>query len=137
MVRMNPDTLDNAATNDVTTKAELGVVGKSSIEFVYPIFYGEQQVGTGVTNMVNVGGEPGHLKSAPVPARIAGLATTAESAERKLMMEVLKAMPKEAPEGAWTYDTAVRFSDEDVNKHANHASYSRFFEDAKEVRQCT
>merc|ERR1712032_733384 len=42
-------------------------------------------------------------------------------------------MPKEAPPGAYTIPVVVRYSDEDVNKHANHSAQARYFEDAKEI----
>jgi acyl-CoA thioesterase FadM len=128
---MDPGALDGAATHDVVTHCDLGVVGKSSIEFKYRINYGNQQMGTGIVNMVNVGGVPGALKSSPVPDRVRGLAAAEESSDRKLMMSVLNEMPKDGPAESFVYNTKIRFTDEDVNKHANHASYARFFEDAK------
>lgn len=35
--------------------------------------------------------------------------------------------------GAYSMPLIIRHSDEDLNKHANHSAYARFFEDAKEV----
>ena len=131
MVRFDPGALDEAATHDVITHCDLGVIGKSSIEFKYRINYDSKQVGTGVVNMVNVGGQPGALKSSPVPDRVRGLAAVEESEDRKLMMQVLNDMPKDGPADSYVYKTIIRYTDEDINKHANHASYARFFDDAK------
>lgn len=49
------------------------------------------------------------------------------------MQAALKECPTEASDGAYTLPLAIRHSDEDLNKHANHSAYARFFEDAKEV----
>jgi len=130
MINMVPDALSKAAGRDVHTVCEVGVIGKSSIEFKYKIRYDDECVGTGVVNMVNVAGEPGSLKSSPVPARVKALAAQTESDDRKLMSSIMKAMPADAPSSAFIYSTSIRYSDEDINKHANHASYARFFEDA-------
>jgi acyl-CoA thioesterase FadM len=131
MVLMDPGALDAAATHDVVTHCDLGVIGKSSIELKYRVNYGSQQMGTAVVNMVNVGGVPGALKSSPVPERVRSLAAAEESSDRQLMMSILKDMPKDGPADSFVYKTKIRYTDEDINKHANHASYARFFDDAK------
>merc|ERR1712187_329686 len=49
------------------------------------------------------------------------------------MKSELVAVSKAAPPDAYTTAVRVRYSDEDVNKHANHSAQARFFEDAKEI----
>jgi len=39
----------------------------------------------------------------------------------------------DAPANRFEYRLQVRYSDEDMNKHANHSAYARFLEDAKQA----
>mmetsp|Transcript_51637 Transcript_51637/g.109720 ORF Transcript_51637/g.109720 Transcript_51637/m.109720 type:complete len:303 (-) Transcript_51637:147-1055(-) len=133
MVRtLHPDVLTDACDHEVTTKVEIGDVGKTSIEFRYKIFYDTTMVATGTTTMVVAAGEPGKLKPSPVPEAIKNLASSEPGADKIFLMESLNSQPKEAPKDAYVVPLVIRWSDEDVNKHANHSAIPRYFEDAKE-----
>jgi len=134
MIRLaRPGILSEAVDNEVLTQCEVGAVGKTSIEFRYRILFADRLVGTGCATMICVGGTPGNLKPSPIPKAVIALAAPEEGDDRKFLMDSLAALPKEAPAGAYMTPVVVRYSDEDVNKHANHSAQARFFEDAKEV----
>eukprot|EP00747_Dinoflagellata_sp_TGD_P023070 gnl/TRDRNA2_/TRDRNA2_129537_c0_seq2.p1 gnl/TRDRNA2_/TRDRNA2_129537_c0~~gnl/TRDRNA2_/TRDRNA2_129537_c0_seq2.p1 ORF type:complete len:260 (-),score=49.55 gnl/TRDRNA2_/TRDRNA2_129537_c0_seq2:215-994(-) len=140
-LRMAPGALESAATQKVTTEVTLGVVGGTSVEFRYRVLYGETHVGDGVVLMVCVGGKSdertgGKLSPTPMPARVKSLAPEGARGgpmDRSAVLADMKAVrptaPAEGPE-CFVYKVVIRYSDEDVNKHANHSAYARFCEDA-------
>lgn len=138
--RMEPGALDSAAEQVVSSVVSVGAVGGTSIEFRYQVLYGDRVVGDGVVLMVCVEGEPGKMKPAPVPARIKALAASdgnrAGLTDKAFAIAELKRVPRSPPargDMSFAYDLIVRYSDEDVNKHANHSAYARFCEDALET----
>mmetsp|Transcript_117563 Transcript_117563/g.379419 ORF Transcript_117563/g.379419 Transcript_117563/m.379419 type:complete len:302 (+) Transcript_117563:73-978(+) len=128
-----PGALMEAVDNEVATQVEVGDVGRTTLEFRYKILFGSQQVATGSTVMISTAGTPGNFKPHPVPDDVKALAAAEASADAKFMRETLASVAKEAPAGAYATPVVVRYSDEDVNKHANHSAQARYFEDAKEV----
>eukprot|EP00929_Paragymnodinium_shiwhaense_P010408 TRINITY_DN115034_c0_g1_i1.p1 TRINITY_DN115034_c0_g1~~TRINITY_DN115034_c0_g1_i1.p1 ORF type:complete len:306 (+),score=35.88 TRINITY_DN115034_c0_g1_i1:61-978(+) len=134
MIRLaEPGALSQAVNHTVSTCCELGAVGRTSVEFRYKIFFGQRLVATATTTMIVASGTPGSLKPSPVPDSVRALAAPDEGADRKLLVDALAALPKEAPADAYSHPILVRYSDEDVNKHANHSALARYFEDAKEA----
>ena len=130
---LRPGILAEAVDEEVTTLCEVGSIGNTSIEFRYRILFGEREVATGCSLMICVGGTPGNLKPSPVPDDIRGLAADGGGEDKTFMQAALKQCPAEAPDDAYTLPLMIRHSDEDLNKHANHSAYARFFEDAKEA----
>jgi len=134
MIRLiRPGVLAEAVDNEVTTRVEVGDIGRTTLEFRYNVFFGEKQVASGCTVMIATAGTPGNFKPAPVPDDVKALASKNESSDGKFLKDSLAAMPKEPPADAYSTEVVVRYSDEDVNKHANHSAQARFFEDAKEI----
>lgn len=133
MVRVvKPGALSDAVNNAVRTYCEVGAVGQTSVEFRYKIFFGEHIVATATTTMIVASGTPGNFRPSPVPEAVRALAADDEGADRTFLSDGLARVPKEAPRNAYSHAVLVRFSDEDMNKHANHSALARFFEDAKE-----
>lgn len=130
---VRPGLLAEAVDNEVSTRVEIGDIGKSTLEFRYNIFFGTQHVATGVTVMISTAGTPGKFKPHPVPDDVKALASPEASADGKFMKSELAAVAKDAPAEAYMTPVVVRYSDEDVNKHANHSAQARYFEDAKEI----
>lgn len=130
---IKPGVLADAVDNEVVTRCEIGTVGKTSIEFRYKFFFGERLIGYGNVTMICVSGTPGNFKPSPVPDVVRGLGSPEPDETRKLMADSLAALPKAPPEDAYITTVVVRYSDEDLNKHANHSTMARFFEDAKET----
>lgn len=133
---MAPGALAKAPDADVSILVSLGSVGRTTVEFRYRISFNGELVGTGCVLMVCVSGTPGNFKPSPIPERVRRLAPTDTYGDRAFMQRGLQEVPKETPppsSGSFTYSMVVRHSDEDTNKHANHAAYARFFEDAREV----
>jgi len=130
---VRPGVLAEAADNEVVTRCEVGTVGKTSIEFRYKIFFGELLIGYGNVTMIVMAGTPGSLKPSPVPEVIRALGSPEPDETRQLMADALAALPKAPPGDAHINTVVVRYSDEDLNKHANHSTMARFFEDAKET----
>lgn len=128
-----PGLLSEAVDHEVTTRVEIGDIGKTTIEFRYTIFFGERRVGTGSTVMIATAGTPGNFKPSPAPDDVKALSALEPSANAKFMKESLVEVGKQAPDGAYAFAMSVRYSDEDVNKHANHSAQARYFEDVKEV----
>jgi len=134
MIRtVRPGILSTAIDNEVRVSCEIGAIGKTSIEFRYQVFFGQSLAATGCTTMIVVGGTPGNLKPTPVPEAIRGLASAEGDEDRKFLLASLDALPKAPSSGAYSLPVVVRYSDEDINKHANHSAMARFFEDAKET----
>jgi len=129
----------------VRTQVQLAEVGKTSIEFRYNVYFDNILVARGCAIMVNVTGPPGGLKPSPVPRRIADMAPTAEPTSHHLASkaELRKALaaplPATVPKDPLAFETTfvVRFSDEDVNKHANHTFLIRLVEDTLACAQAT
>lgn len=134
MVRtVAPGALAAAVDRAVTVRCEVGAIGKTSVEFRYKVFFDGELACTGCTNMINVAGPPGSLKPSPLPEALRGLASPqAEGEDRAMLQAGLRALPEAPPAGAYRCPLDIRFSDEDVNKHANHSAMARFFDDAKE-----
>lgn len=128
-----PGMLANAVDNTVTIKLEIGDVGRTSVEFRYAMLFGRHQVATGTTIMISAVGEPGGLKPGPVPDDVRTLASPSRSDDGKFMREALGQLPRTASADAYSHSVVVRYSDEDINQHANHSACARFFEDAKEA----
>lgn len=133
MVRMvQAGALTEAVDKEVVTSCTVGNIGRTTIEFRYRILFGRRLVATGTTTMIVVTGSPGNLKPSLVPDAIRAFAAADEGEDRRFLAESLAALPKEPPSDAYTVTLLIRFSDEDVNRHANHSALARFFEDAKE-----
>lgn len=130
---VQPGVLSEAAGAEVVISCEVGTVGRTSLEWRYRISFGDRLVATGLTTMIVTSGVPGSFKPSPVPEDLRKLAAPGESKDRAMLTRSLAALPKDPPAGAYTYAFTVRFSDEDVNKHANHSALARHFEDAREV----
>eukprot|EP00931_Biecheleriopsis_adriatica_P061964 TRINITY_DN37299_c0_g1_i1.p1 TRINITY_DN37299_c0_g1~~TRINITY_DN37299_c0_g1_i1.p1 ORF type:complete len:311 (-),score=71.65 TRINITY_DN37299_c0_g1_i1:17-949(-) len=130
---IRPGVLSEAASQNVTTRCEVGEVGRTSIEFRYTIFFGEQLVANAATIMIVTAGSPGNFKPSPVPDAVRRLASRANGEARQFMAEALSDVPREPPHDSWRMPLEVRFSDEDVNRHANHSAMARYFEDAREA----
>mmetsp|Transcript_21613 Transcript_21613/g.64965 ORF Transcript_21613/g.64965 Transcript_21613/m.64965 type:complete len:303 (-) Transcript_21613:71-979(-) len=128
-----PGILADAVDNEVSTTVEVGEVGRTTIEWRYRVAFGERQVATASCVMISTAGTPGSFKPHPVPEDVRALASPVASENAQFMKEALASVPKQAPDGAYVLPLAVRYSDEDVNKHANHSAQARFFEDAKEA----
>lgn len=134
MIRLEaPGILVDAADNRVVTRVEIGDIGRTTIEFRYKIFFGSRQVGTGSVMMIAMAGTPGHFKPTPIPDDVKPLGGKEPSPDAKYMKDALASVPKQAPSDAYVTSVVVRYSDEDINKHANHSAQARFFEDAKEI----
>lgn len=130
---VKPGALAEAVDNTVTVKVDIGDIGRTTIEYRYKIFFGSHYVASGSTVMIMTAGTPGNLKPAPVPDDVKALGASGESETNKFMKDALAGVPKEPPADAYTTRLIVRYSDEDVNKHANHSAQARYFEDAKEI----
>lgn len=130
---IKPGVLAEAADNSVSTRCEIGTIGKTSIEFRYKIFFGDRLIGHGNVTMIVVAGTPGNLKPSPVPEAVRGLGAVEPDETKHFMSDHLAALPKEPPADAYMTSVVVRYSDEDLNKHANHSAAARFFEDSKEM----
>jgi len=130
---LRPGALSEAVDNPVTTHVRIGDIGRTSLEFRYKIYFGDIHVADASTVMIATAGTPGKFKPAPVPDDVKALAASDESSVNRLMRSSLAEMPKEPPADAYIATLVVRYSDEDVNKHANHSAQARFFEDAKEA----
>jgi len=134
MVRLErPGILSEAVGHEVLVQCEVGTIGKSSVEFRYQIFFDERLAGTAVCTMIVVSGTPGNFKPSPVPDPLRRLAATEVSADQTALTQSLATISKQPVEGAYVYGFTIRYSDEDVNKHANHSATARFFDDAKET----
>lgn len=134
MLRLaGPGTLAEAIGQKVTTRCEVGAVGRTSIEFRYCVYFGERIASTGTTTMIVVSGLPGSLTPSPVPEAVRALAAHGGGQDRTFLADSLAALPMEPPPNAYATTCSVRYSDEDVNRHANHTTLARFFEDAKEA----
>jgi acyl-CoA thioesterase FadM len=147
----------------VRTAVRLAEVGKTSVELLYDVFFGDVLVARGCAVMVSVTGPPGGLRPTQVPRRVADLVMTTASpslpsspgavhrlatkAELALALQHMS-VPKTpaAPAGAalpssepLTFETTfvVRFSDEDANKHANHTFLIRLVEDTLAIARAT
>merc|ERR1719350_822339 len=129
----HPGVLTEVVGREVTTSVEIGAIGRTSIEFRYRIFFGEDLACTGCTTMIVASGEPGHLKPSPVPEALRSLAKPDGGEDREFLAEGLASLAKLPPAGAYAVPMTVRFSDEDYNKHANHSAMARFFEHAREA----
>eukprot|EP00933_Yihiella_yeosuensis_P045905 TRINITY_DN4132_c0_g1_i1.p1 TRINITY_DN4132_c0_g1~~TRINITY_DN4132_c0_g1_i1.p1 ORF type:complete len:333 (+),score=62.57 TRINITY_DN4132_c0_g1_i1:67-999(+) len=140
---VKPGVLGEAAMKEVATCVEIGEIGKTSIEFLYTIFFDNECVAFASTVMIVTAGTPGNLKPSPVPDDVRALGRKSSTEEpRSSSDEILRGreqrlslnnVPKEVPSGSYRTTASVRFSDEDVNGHANHSTQARFFEDAKET----
>lgn len=121
----------------VRTNVTLGEVGRTSIEFRYCVYYDNILVARGCAIMVSVTGAPGFLKPTPVPSRVAELAPTVHdtsyslASKRALKLAISQDQISPTTVDSLTFETtfAVRFSDEDANKHANHTFIIRLVED--------
>lgn len=134
MIRLaSPGILVNASDSRVVTRVEIGDIGRTTIEFRYKIFFDSQQVGVGSVTMIAMAGSPGSFKPTPIPDDVKPLGGKEPSPDAKYMKDALANMPKQAPSDAYATSVIVRYSDEDINKHANHSAQARFFEDAKEI----
>lgn len=134
MIKMvKPGILAEAVDNEVTLRVEVGDIGRTTVEFRCKIFFGRHHVADGSVVMILAAGTPGNFKPSIVPEDVKALAAGDPSSNAKFMKETLAAMPKDAPLDSYTTRVLVRYSDEDVNKHANHSAQARFFEDAKEI----
>mmetsp|Transcript_67377 Transcript_67377/g.196985 ORF Transcript_67377/g.196985 Transcript_67377/m.196985 type:complete len:303 (+) Transcript_67377:87-995(+) len=133
MIRLDrPGVLAEAADHEVSTKVEVGEAGRTTIEWRYKIELGGRQAATASCVMIATAGTAGNFKPHPLPEDVKVLASPEASENAKFMKETLAAVPKQAPADAYVLPITVRYSDEDVNKHANHSAQARFFEDAKE-----
>lgn len=142
MVNMMPGKRAEAPNKVVTSKVTVGNIGGTSIEFRYDILFDGVKAGQGCVLMISVGGVPGSLKPSPVPARVKGIGDPNNLPDFKpFMLEMAGKVPKPksgeplAPHSneVFLHKVVVRHSDEDVNKHANHSAYARYFEDAREI----
>lgn len=163
-LRFRNDTRLPPPSADVEVEVTVGQVGKTSIEMLYTVRYDGVVVADAVATMVCVSGAAGAFKPSQVPERVRKLAasaatpspaasaagpTAAEGAStqggavtmdqaytRRVLATVKGIPPKDC--NAFTYPFTVRFSDEDVNRHTNHAGYARFCCDAvEELRAST
>jgi len=130
---VRPGALQEAVDNTVTTRVEIGDVGRTTIEFRYEMFFGDHHVASGSTVMIVTAGTPGNFKPSPLPDDVRALGSSIEGVTNKFMKDALAALPKDAPGDAYKTAVVVRYSDEDVNQHANHSAQARYFEDAKET----
>eukprot|EP00928_Gymnodinium_smaydae_P032597 TRINITY_DN23563_c0_g2_i1.p1 TRINITY_DN23563_c0_g2~~TRINITY_DN23563_c0_g2_i1.p1 ORF type:complete len:317 (+),score=64.57 TRINITY_DN23563_c0_g2_i1:59-1009(+) len=134
-----PGALAEAADKEVVTEVEVGDIGRTSLEFRYRVLLGGAQVASGCTVMITMASVPGRFATAPVPEDVRALASKEQGADHKFLRDTLAAVPAQAPEATstavefHTTEVLVRYSDEDVNAHANHSAQARFFEDAKET----
>lgn len=142
MVKMEPGKRAEAPNKVVTSKVTVGNIGGTSIEFRYDVLFDGVKAGTGCVLMIAVGGVPGSLKPSPVPTRVKGLGDPENVQTFKpFMLEMAGkvAKPKAgeplpaSSNDVFLHKVVVRHSDEDVNKHANHSAYARYFEDAREI----
>eukprot|EP01062_Namystynia_karyoxenos_P072304 TRINITY_DN6835_c0_g1_i1.p1 TRINITY_DN6835_c0_g1~~TRINITY_DN6835_c0_g1_i1.p1 ORF type:complete len:313 (+),score=86.17 TRINITY_DN6835_c0_g1_i1:95-940(+) len=142
VLRTHPGALAEAGGKDIVVECRLGAVGKSSVPFTYRLLADGQEIGTGEVVMICVAGQPGALKPSPVPQRVRDLSAASVAAAPPRPAPRLPDVPKQPPitgasadslrgAGAFAYHMTVRYSDEDVNKHANHSASARFVYDAK------
>jgi acyl-CoA thioesterase FadM len=137
----------------VRTQVFLCEVGRTSMELCYSTFFDDILVAKGCVVMVSVTGPPGAIKSAPVPRRVVDMApgtppwTHALASRAGLQAALAKAREGSTATGSggggagagdggggdradFEATFTVRFSDEDVNQHANHTFVIRLVEDA-------
>ena len=126
---IRPAVLAEGLHKSVLTRVSIGKVGKTSMEFRYEIFFDAEKVADGCTVMIFATGSPGSFQLTPVPEDLRALAGVGLKASPA---ELSRAVPDDAPESAYQTRAWVRFSDEDLNKHANHSAQARFLEDARE-----
>jgi hypothetical protein len=105
-----PGVLTEAVDSVVTTRCEVGDIGRTSIEFRYQIFFGTKLVAHATAMMICVGGVPGALKPTPIPADIRTLASPTAGREKASMMAALKDVSKEPPPNAYKLPLTIRFS---------------------------
>jgi acyl-CoA thioesterase FadM len=131
----------------------VGQVGKTSIEMLYTVAYDGEVVADAVATMVCVAGATGSFKPSAVPERVRRAASTIvaeprsaavldsyggaeavtmDQAYTRRVLASVTGVPRPSAE-TFVHEMVVRFSDEDVNKHTNHAGYARFCSDAVDV----
>lgn len=126
---IRPAALSEGLHRSVLTRVSIGKVGKTSMEFRYEIFFEADKVADGCTVMIFATGPPGSFTPTPVPEDLKALAAEGLDASPA---ELSRSVPDQVPANAYRTRASVRFSDEDLNKHANHSAQARFFEDARE-----
>ncbi|CAJ1338828.1 unnamed protein product, partial [Effrenium voratum] len=123
--------LSNAQSKSVLTRVWLGKVGRTSMEFRYDIFFDSEKVAEASSVAIVVSPAAERFQPSPVPEDLRPLVTS--SARGADPAECLRSIPDLPPSpDAYRVKAVVRFSDEDINKHANHSAQALFFEDAKE-----
>ena len=145
---IRPAALSEALHKSVLTRVSIGKVGKTSMEFRYEIFFDGDKVADGCTVMIFATGRSGSFTPTPVPDDLRALAVDGLNASpAELSRSVSDQMPQvpqallnspansgnsQSLQHVYRTRAFVRFSDEDLNKHANHSAQARFFEDAQE-----
>ena len=134
MVKCDATLRETVANKDVNVVVNLGSIGRTTCEFRYTIKFNDEIVGNGVVLMVCVTGEPGSLTPSPMPERVRSLAPKDDATEKKFMLDKSKIVSNmEIPKASdclFVHKLFVRYSDEDVNQHANHSAYARYTQDA-------
>eukprot|EP00756_Hemistasia_phaeocysticola_P067290 Hpha_TRINITY_DN9851_c0_g1::TRINITY_DN9851_c0_g1_i2::g.81335::m.81335 len=87
------------------------------------------EIAHGEVIMVCVAGKPGSFKSSPAPERVRALSKARGARPRGAFG--LARVPRQPDPGAFVHTIAVRYSDEDVNRHANHSATARYVYDAR------
>ena len=130
------EALAHVAGKCLTITAEMGAIGRSSLEFLINVSCDDVSIGKGSITMVSVAGQIGEFKPSPVPPDVKNFADPARSdvlgmraQSRASLAEMAEGL--EGRQADFTHTVHVRYSDEDVNMHVNHASYVRFMEDAR------
>lgn len=130
---VEPGILRHADNQEVKVQLEIGYIGNTSIEFRYRVYYEARLVARACTTMIVVSGVPGSFKPSPVPDVLRPLASADPGEDRLFLASSLESVPKTPPPGALTTPATIRFSDEDINKHAHHPTMAHLFEEAREV----
>lgn len=126
-----PGALSEALDKDALVTCEVGAVGRSTVDLHYRVLLGDDLAATGTTVLVRTARSRA-AGDAPGPVREAACAEGDRSDAELLKM--LRAQPRQPPAvDVLRVPMTVRYSDEDVNRHANHSTLVRFFEDAREI----
>ena len=106
--------LASAVNNDFTATCTLSKLGRTSLDLYYQLKVGENQVATGLSAMVCVGGETGARKPDPVPESVRPFLeeseeATAAAADSAAMMEGFPLAADVVGE-TYVYKTRIRYS---------------------------
>ena len=106
--------LASAVNNDFTATCTLSKLGRTSLDLYYQLKVGENQVATGLSAMVCVGGETGARKPDPVPESVRPFLEESEeaaaaAADSAAMMEGFPLAADVVGE-TYVYKTRIRYS---------------------------